>query len=264
MKRTALVCVAKNEDRYIAEWLKYNLAFGFDKIFVYQNDWRCTNKEALSIDNVEWLEFDGKKRQIAAYNDFIQKHYADFDWVAFFDCDEFLVLKNHSFKWWLCQAGKYYGIAVNWKLFGNNNIENDDGSFGVLNRFTMRAALCNKHIKTILHLSKCYKENMRNVRFVENPHNTTISASNSKSEHVVATDFNTFVNGPFNENYNDDNAFLAHFYCKTYKEFLDVKVARGRADIGVPCKIESYKSYNINEIEDAWLRDFYNQKCLSI
>lgn len=261
MQRTALVCIAKNEDRYIAEWLKYNLAFGFDKIFVYQNDWRCANKEALNIKNVEWIEFDGKKQQVSAYNNFIQNHYADFDWVAFFDCDEFLVLKNHSFKWWLCQAGKYYGIVVNWKLFGNNNIIEDDGSLGVLNRFTMRSNKCNMHIKTILHLSKCYIEK-KNVKFVENPHNTTISASNSNSKTVVATDFKTFINGPFNKNYNDDNIYLAHFYCKTYKEFLDIKISRGRADIVIPQKLESYKQYNLNEVEDTWLKDFYNKNCL--
>ena len=117
------------------------------------------------------------------------------------------------------------------------------------------------HIKTILHLSKCYIEK-KNVKFVENPHNTTISASNSNSKTVVATDFKTFINGPFNKNYNDDNIYLAHFYCKTYKEFLDIKISRGRADIVIPQKLESYKQYNLNEVEDTWLKDFYNKNCL--
>jgi len=132
MQRTALVCIAKNEDRYIAEWLKYHLALGFDKIFVYQNNWRCTDNSALSLKNVEWIEYDGEKKQLAAYNDFLNKHFNDFDWVAFFDVDEFLVIKDDELKHWLSLAYKFYGIAVNWKYFGNNNILVDDNSYGVL------------------------------------------------------------------------------------------------------------------------------------
>lgn len=33
--KTALVCIAKNEDNYIDEWIEYHLMLGFDRIFVY-------------------------------------------------------------------------------------------------------------------------------------------------------------------------------------------------------------------------------------
>ena len=35
----ALVCVAKNEDNYIQEWIDYNKKLGFDDIIIYQNDY---------------------------------------------------------------------------------------------------------------------------------------------------------------------------------------------------------------------------------
>jgi phosphosulfolactate synthase (CoM biosynthesis protein A) len=35
--KVALVCVAKNEDNYIDEWLNYYNKLGFDNIFMYQN-----------------------------------------------------------------------------------------------------------------------------------------------------------------------------------------------------------------------------------
>lgn len=38
--KTALVCIAKDEDHYIAEWIKYHTKLGFDEIFVYENSWR--------------------------------------------------------------------------------------------------------------------------------------------------------------------------------------------------------------------------------
>lgn len=33
--KTALVCIAKNEDHYIDEWLKYYLKLGFADIFIF-------------------------------------------------------------------------------------------------------------------------------------------------------------------------------------------------------------------------------------
>lgn len=33
--KTALVCIAKREDYYIEEWLRYNFKLGFDDIWVY-------------------------------------------------------------------------------------------------------------------------------------------------------------------------------------------------------------------------------------
>ena len=33
--KTALVCIAKDEDNYIDEWLKYHLKLGFSNIYVY-------------------------------------------------------------------------------------------------------------------------------------------------------------------------------------------------------------------------------------
>ena len=36
--KTALVCIAKNEDHYIDEWIEYYLKLGIDHIFIYQND----------------------------------------------------------------------------------------------------------------------------------------------------------------------------------------------------------------------------------
>ena len=261
MQKTALICIAKNEDRYIAEWIKYHIALGFDKVFVYQNNWRCTDHEALSIQNVKWIEWDGEKRQMHAYNNFINKHINDFDWAAFFDCDEFLVIKQYSFESLLKRANDFYGIGINWKYFGNNGIVIDDGSKGVLNRFIKCASLCNMHIKTMLHLTKC-KHNHIHPIFYGDPHHTSISKRNSNSKNIIASDFKTFINGPFNIGYNDNNIFLAHFFCKTYNEFINIKYERGRADTGTKCSLEDFDHCNLNEVEDTYLRDFFDKNCI--
>ena len=35
--KVALVCIAKEEDNYIQEWIDYNKKLGFDDIIIYQN-----------------------------------------------------------------------------------------------------------------------------------------------------------------------------------------------------------------------------------
>lgn len=52
----ALVCIAKDEDLYIDEWIKYHLHIGFDKIYVYRNDWQYSN----DIGRVIWLDMPGR------------------------------------------------------------------------------------------------------------------------------------------------------------------------------------------------------------
>ena len=54
------------------------------------NDWDCN----IINEKVTIIKFDGKCKQIDAYNDFIYKYSVNYDWCAFFDMDEFIVLKK--------------------------------------------------------------------------------------------------------------------------------------------------------------------------
>ena len=51
----ALVCIAKNEDPYIEEWVNYNLKLGFDKVFIYENNWRCKLNNDNIVKNITFL-----------------------------------------------------------------------------------------------------------------------------------------------------------------------------------------------------------------
>ena len=37
---SAIICVAKDEDHYIDEWIEYHLKLGFDAIYIIQNQWK--------------------------------------------------------------------------------------------------------------------------------------------------------------------------------------------------------------------------------
>jgi len=143
----ALACIAKNEDYYINEWLEYNLYLGFDKIFVYNNDWQ------FHIDSpfVETISVEGRGKQEVVYNNFLNEYKNEYDWVAFFDVDEFLVLKKHdNIKDFLKDYDGFNCIGINWHLFGDNNQPKPTNEYSVLKRFTRRGLKVDKHIKCIV------------------------------------------------------------------------------------------------------------------
>jgi hypothetical protein len=234
--KIALVCIAKNEDNYIKEWCDYHLKLGFDDIFIYQNNWRTS----IFSDKIHNFEIDGVSKQIESYNSFINNFHSKYDWAAFFDVDEFLVLKKHNnVKDFISEYSNYNSIGVNWVLFGDNGLNDcDNGNYEVIKRFTKRQSKINPHIKSIVKLNP-------NVRMsVHNPNCTWVDTNNI--EHT----------GPFNYQGNDDVAIINHYFCKTKKEFI-TKVMRGRADTGQIRNLSDFDSNNFNDVEDLTAYNFY-------
>lgn len=232
--KIALVCIAKNEDKYIEEWLLYNKKLGFDQIFLYQNDWR-TN---LEFDYLTKIEFDGKQKQLESYADFLKKYGFDYDWAAFFDVDEFLVLKKHNnVKEFIGDYLKFNGVGINWVLFGDNNLEHSNKEHSLLKRFTKRRKEPEAHVKSIVKIKKCPK------MFVHHP-----------DCDIVNTNKNKFY-GVFNYELLDNVAQINHYFCKTKKEFLE-KIDRGRSDSKRIRKIKDFFDNNYNEVEDLSALNF--------
>ena len=93
--KVALVAIAKDEDHYLKEWVDYHLKIGFSEIFVYQNDWEYKNGD-INDPRVHLEHISGVGIQNKCYNDFINKNYEKYDFIAFFDIDEFLWLRNKN------------------------------------------------------------------------------------------------------------------------------------------------------------------------
>ena len=138
----ALVCIAKNEDKYIDEWLDYHLKLGFDQIYVFQNSWRYpSDGKYRGNSDVHWYPFDGEVMQLKAYNNWIETYSEDYDWAAFIDVDEFIVPRNGAnFKQWLKAHDWAPIIALNWRLMGDNGLSGkEQTTWSVLKRFTKGA-----------------------------------------------------------------------------------------------------------------------------
>lgn len=112
--KVALCLIARLENKYIREYIEYYRNLGFDKIFIYDNN-RPDEERIIDevkdfsdegfVEVIDWKYFVPSDQK-TAYQDCWDKYHNEYDWIAFFDADEYLVFNN----------------AVNIKDFLNNEI----------------------------------------------------------------------------------------------------------------------------------------------
>ncbi len=93
--RLAVCAIAKDEGPYFKEWLDWHISQGVEKFYIYDNESTDCTREVLRpyIESgvVEYCYYPGYRRQIAAYDDCMDRHRFDTRWLAFIDLDEFIV-----------------------------------------------------------------------------------------------------------------------------------------------------------------------------
>ena len=136
-------CIAKNEERYIVEWIRHHLCLGIDKIFIYDNNdkpglgvflkERLSNAELASIEVIEWRR-PMYAQQMDAFYDCLTRCEGEAMWMLSIDVDEFLMLDRP-----LNDLLRLYSFAslvyFSWKSFGANGLLNYDPR-PVMERFT--------------------------------------------------------------------------------------------------------------------------------
>lgn len=130
----SIVAIAKDEAPYIREWVEFYKVVGVSRIYLYDNGSTdgMKNRIADYIDDgfVVYTPFPGVARQYAAYMDAIAQFKYQTKYMAFIDCDEFLMpcapesrldrLVDTLFD----SFGKGIGgIAVNWRVYGPSGHE---------------------------------------------------------------------------------------------------------------------------------------------
>lgn len=141
--KLAACVIVKNEAPYIAEWIEFHRAVGVQKFYFYLND--CTDNSLQVIrpyiDSglVEYVVFNGEFKQVPAYQDCLDMHHADADWLAFIDIDEFLVpVSSTSVVEILSTVPSGCDqVLAKWLFFGSAGHEKITPGL-VIERFTMR------------------------------------------------------------------------------------------------------------------------------
>ena len=209
---------------YAREFVKYYHLLGFNKIIIFDNNEIEGEKindileDYLKNNFVDIIDIRGLSSvQIGVYNYCYKKYNHYFYWIAFFDFDEYLFIKNninienylYNLRFKKCES-----ILFNWHIYNDNNLEEYDNR-SLIERFkTFNSRL--KRAKSIIRGS------LSNLLFT--------------SVHICAMNINYFCDSVgeriFPESYLDINlnenylAYIKHFYTKTAEEFC-IKLKRG-------------------------------------
>lgn len=249
-KKVALCAIARMENQYIREYVVHYKNLGFDKIFLYDNNYDGEEylEEAIgdfvNLGFVEITNFRNKPiAQLEAYNDCYQKHGDEYEWIAFFDVDEFLHLKGENdIHLFLSKMEKFECVLVNWMIMTDNGqIYN---TFRPLEERFTEPMPYNKNVGYNFpennHVKSIVRGHLDNVQFTSNPHipSTPLKCCNTKGEKADQSPWTP---------YDFSKAYLKHFQYKTIEEWLNKKMKRGTPD-------RSYEQF----LKDTPIDNFFN------
>lgn len=251
---TSICAIAKYENDYIAEWVRYHINLGFDHIYIYDNNEVDGERieDAIPADlkeKISVLDVRGKKyMQKIVYNECYRTY--DFDWCAFIDIDEFITFNPKSgytnIKQFLQDRDAFDAVHLNWMCYGDNGmVRKKEG--GVVERFKEPIKPLdfafgydfpqNNHIKSILKKGLDVDWCKDTDDWDSNPHTPYGKMK------ICNENGNLVTNSPFHE-YSLEIAYIRHYYSKTIEEYT-CKMLRQCADCSVkPYTFVTFYKYN--------------------
>ena len=234
--RTLLCCIGRQENQYIREYVEYYKKLGITNICLYDNNYDGEERfEEVIGDYIEsgfviLKDYRNRSKcQLQAYQECYKEYGRKYDWICFFDCDEFLTFRDDiNISTYLSKDifKRYNAIKINWMIYGDSGLLRNDGR-PLLERITEPvmpltkkiAYKCpeNNHIKTII------RGGLVSPLFMGQPHSTNVAKQCTASGKPVAKAIS-----PFND-MDYDMAWLRHYSTKTIEEYA-YKMKRGFPD----------------------------------
>jgi hypothetical protein len=221
-----MCAIAKKENRYIKYFIKHYKDIGYNHFYLYDNN--LSGRE--SLEDVEIVK-DGVKEgyitiidyknipnnpQMEAYYSCYENYNKEYDWISFYDIDEFLILKEKRIKIQHFLNHPRFNncdnIKVSWKVYNDNEqLEYEDRP--LIERFPTETEYLyeERHIKSTVRGGLDY----HNLRKSYNPHNiwTNLKSCTSSGK---PTDNGCFVYPP-----DFETSYLNHYNTKTIREYYE-------------------------------------------
>lgn len=237
-KSVELVSIIKsNRENDLEEWVNYYLYIGFDKINIFNNDSNFSvsslfeknkNVNVIDVPGDYGYSKAGYRRHTNLIGKFFMEKKESADWIAWFDDDEFLYLKNHNNIKDILNDD-YSAICFFWKFISSNNImeDRDTTLIDTFNYVSLNSPCKdNAHIKTMVNCKK-----FNTIRY-ETSHSPIINETMIKKGMVtsdgreVKNEFEKITGMDF---YDKQDTYIYHYFHQTIKDRI-FKIARGKSN----------------------------------
>ncbi len=259
--KVALCLIARLENKYIREYIEYYKNLGFDKLFIYDNN-RPGEEKIIDevkdfvddgfVDVIEWTDIT-QNSQIFAYQDCWDKHHNEYDWIAFFDADEYFTPNNTSdIKDFLNNDiyNDYYVVTV-------KNLDYDDNDM-IINDSNTRL---DKYTRTSQQIRNIFVKSI--IRCKDNKISFTDSGLSCHVPTIENEDFICNVDGVTHHLHghiwsiiSEKNAVLKHFPTGCIDDFVKYKSVRKHINMSDEVGLNYFGKYNKLTQEKI---DYYNK-----
>ena len=259
-KNIIKICICtpgKRENRYINEFVQFYKKIGIDQIIIYDNN--DINEESFEdiikndIDKgfVKIMNWRGIKNNTGFIirEDCYLKNKNKFDWLIFFDIDEYIHLNNYTNIKEFLNEEKFKNcikINLNWVIHTDNNLFYYDNRT-LYERFPeLEPNVRNgKHITKVRYKSILRGENMKeNKRNYGDLISTNIKGCNGDGSE------SDLINNKYMRNFDFKNLYIDHYYSKSVEEFVE-KINNGDNYFGNKASLKNYRIkryFKINKI----------------
>lgn len=130
LPKVAICAIQQGSSPFIQEWISFYLVHGVTQIFVYDNSFPDSIEHKYFRHAVEPFVKSGyvtirdwfmqEFHQLEAYDDCLEKGRNSYDWIAFYDVDEYMIVNPPGptcIPQFLIDYQEYPGIQIRWRLF---------------------------------------------------------------------------------------------------------------------------------------------------
>lgn len=238
-----VITCAKNEDRYLIEFVEHYLNLGFDKIIFADNNDENTTYKVLEeytasgkVEIINCRHFGGF--QVEMYAMFAG--YGNYQWCGYFDADEYLELNCYTNVKDFLKNINENSVSFNWINFGSNG-EKHYNNKPIQERFKLPVPQImyfkeNCFVKSIVRGGDCWKGcrfNGSHVPYIEGNDDIVYNIGG-----YYLCNSMTHTHYPFRYKYG----YIKHYYTKSFDEWV-IKSNRGWPDGTDNLKMSTFFAY---------------------
>ena len=257
--KSAICLIVRNEVRDIVEWIAFHALAGFDTQIIFDNLSDDGTAEVIraagrlhDIRYHRWANIT-QSSQLAAYDAACDAYKLEFDWIAFVDSDEFLMLtQGETVNSFLGQFDGWSGVALHWAIYGADGHDDFPGGL-VLESFLRRAPptfFPARHVKSIVRpgfVNRCVNPHCFDLRG-----HRLGSYADAHGRSMVwwpAPELGGVLPGLSMAPPDYSVARINHYFTRSRAHWA-AKLRRGYpSDVAVRKEAE-FEAYNRNEVED--------------
>lgn len=245
--KVGLFCNARDE-KNIKEWVAHHLIIGFDIIVIFDHKSIIPIKKVLEkFDkrvNIIYINYpDGNIKQKLMNKATYIANKISLDWFIYLDADEFIILNQpfNNIKQFLNTYSNADSVAINWLLFGSNNLIHDPSGL-IIENYTKSDKILDKHVKTFVR--------PKLVKFSDNPHfyHMLNPSKMTGIQRTILTPPYYFNN--INIEFNKASAYIAHYIYQSEESYINRKIQKIADDGSIRQNIGKKIHLLHNEIEN--------------